>query len=311
MSKIPKSKLSKYLSEHSKENIDLEKLKNECTSTEDDDMDRKMELLFNLTKSNEFFGEEAFEYLPKSDIEKYMKENENNDDTKLDSESFFNNADNIIVTFGGGDEHSKLLERLTLKAKEIYSLLEGIEKNKFVSKEVSFNSLVEYLDGYKSFDYFIDENTDSAIGRENIENYFKEIKDSVDEIWANACKENNIEVINSSNELKLLYIVLKGGSPEDFLSNVKSLEPFLVKTKDDLSCDLVKKLSFSCYIKAIGSVDRAKSLLDKYENELKALTIINCEIHRVTVEKQNSNPYKILSKALKNIEEVNSELKNR
>ena len=75
-----------------------------------------------------------------------------------------------------------------------------------------------------------------------------------------------------------------------------------------LSRDLLNKLAFSCYIKAIGSVDKAKNLLDKYENELKVLTIVNCEICDSIVEKQESNPYKILSKALINIEEVNSEL---
>ena len=54
--------------------------------------------------------------------------------------------------------------------------------------------------------------------------------------------------------------------------------------------------------------------IDKYENELKVLTIVNCEIRenifecKGIVEKQKSNPYKILSKALINIEEVNSEL---
>ena len=42
--------------------------------------------------------------------------------------------------------------------------------------------------------------------------------------------------------------------------------------------------------------------LRRYENELKALTIVNCEICERIVEQQNSNPYKILSKALRNID---------
>ena len=230
MSKISKSKLSKYLSEHPEKNIDLEELKKDCTSI-DDEMDKKMELLFGFSKSNEFVEEEVFEYLPKRDIEKHMQEFKANEETKLDLDSFFNNADNLIVTFGGGDEYSKLLEKLTLKAREIYALLEGIGENKFISKKVSFDSLVEYLDGYKKVDYFIDENAGSITNKENIENYFKDLKSFVDEIWTNACKENNIEVINTSNELKLLYIVLKGGSPKDFVSNVKSLEPFYLKLK--------------------------------------------------------------------------------
>lgn len=322
MSKIPKSKLSKYLAEHTEKNIDLDELKKDCIST-DDEMDKKMEFLFGSSKSNEFVEDEICEYIPKGYVRKHMSELKANkdaeplfDDTKLDLDSFFNNADRVMVTFGGGDEESKLLEKLTLKAREIYALLEGTGENKFISKVVSFDSVVEYLDGYKTVDYFIDKNVDSVTSREDIENYFKDLKMSVNEIWTNACKENNIEVINSSNELKLLYIVLKGGSPKDFVSNVKSLEPFLFKTKGDLSLpsDLINKLAFSCYIKAIGSVDKAKNFLDKYENELKALTIVNCEIRenifecKGIVEKQKSNPYKILSKALINIEEVNSEL---
>ncbi len=304
MSKISKSKLSKYLEKHPEKNINLEEVKEYCEPL-DEEIEKMKDFLLGPSESNEY---ELCEFIPKGHTKKHMQEFKANEETKLDLDSFFNNADNLIVTFGGGDEHSKLLEKLTLKAREIYALLEGTGENKIISKEVSFDSLVEYLDGYKKVDYFIDENAGSITNKENIENYFKDLKSFVDEIWTNACKENNIEVINTSNELKLLYIVLKGGNPKAFVSNAKSLEPFLSKTKGDLSCDLLKKLAFSCYIKAIGSVDKAKNLLDKYENELKALTIVNCEICERIVEQQNSNPYKILSKALRNIEEVNSEL---
>lgn len=144
---------------------------------------------------------------------------------------------------------------------------------------------LEDIEFYKLSKLKISKNLTDKVGKvssyEYLEDYFERFKMFVNEIWEDACKEHK-ELLDSPNELKLLYAILKGSCQTSSYGNVRRLKKILhlVGGPRYLPPDIMLQLGACSCVAAIGDLHKAVELMYCYEPQLK----------RLNVSKYGSNP---------------------
>lgn len=137
---------------------------------------------------------------------------------------------------------------------------------------------LEDIESYKLSKLKISKNLTDKVGKvssyEYLEDYFERFKMFVNEIWEDACKEHK-ELLDSPNELKLLYVILKGSRQTSSYGNVRRLKKILhlVGGPRYLPPDIMLQLGACSCVAAIGDLHKAVELMYCYESQLKRLNI--------------------------------------
>lgn len=137
---------------------------------------------------------------------------------------------------------------------------------------------LEDIESYKLSKLKISKNLTDKVGKvssyEYLEDYFERFKMFVNEIWEDACKEHK-ELLDSPNELKLLYAILKGSCQTSSYNNACRLKKILhlVGGPRYLPPDIMLQLGACSCVAAIGDLHKAVELMYCYESQLKRLNI--------------------------------------
>lgn len=159
---------------------------------------------------------------------------------------------------------------------------------------------LEDIESYKLSKLKISKNLTDKVGKvssyEYLEDYFERFKMFVNEIWEDACKEHK-ELLDSPNELKLLYAILEGGRR-------------LLPSRNPSRIRRVLHLHFPCSITAIGDLNKARELSYVYESQLSKLKIsiskyeFNSETYMI--EKEEVNALRSLTTDIQNFDDMKS-----
>lgn len=174
---------------------------------------------------------------------------------------------------------------------------------------------LEDIESYKLSKLKISKNLTDKVGKvssyEYLEDYFERFKMFVNEIWEDACKEHK-ELLDSPNELKLLYVILKGGRSIPSFKNALRLRKILRLRgrMTYLERDNFVSLGTSCFIAAIGDLNKARELSYVYESQLRKLSISRYQFNSETymTEKEEVNAFSLLTKGIQILDDIKSAL---
>lgn len=174
---------------------------------------------------------------------------------------------------------------------------------------------LEDIESYKLSKLKISKNLTDKVGKissyEYLEDYFERFKMFVNEIWEDACKEHK-ELLDSPNELKLLYATLKGGRSIPSFKNALRLRKILRLhgPMTYLERDNFVSLGTSCFIAAIGDLNKARELSYVYESQLRKLSISRYQFNSETymTEKEEVNAFSLLTKGIQILDDIKSAL---
>lgn len=174
---------------------------------------------------------------------------------------------------------------------------------------------LEDIESYKLSKLKISKNLTDKVGKvssyEYLEDYFERFKMFVNEIWEDACKGHK-ELLDSPNELKLLYVILKGGRSIPSFKNALRLRKILRLRgrMTYLERDNFVSLGTSCFIAAIGDLNKARELSYVYESQLRKLSISRYQFNSETymTEKEEVNAFSLLTKGIQILDDIKSAL---
>ena len=176
---------------------------------------------------------------------------------------------------------------------------------------------LEDIESYKLSELNISKNLTDKVGKvssyEYLEDYFERFKMFVNEIWEDACKEHK-ELLDSPNELKLLYAILKGGRSIPSFKNALRLRKILRLHGPMTHIERANfvALGTSCSISAIGDLNKARELSYVYEPQLSKLSISRYNFNSETymIEKEEVNAFSLLTMGIQILEDMKTKLKS-
>lgn len=212
---------------------------------------------------------------------------------------------------------NKLEEDLSIVALNQWGVLN--DKLSIVESEIDLVSMqlenLQDIESYKLSELKISKNLTDKVGKvssyEYLEDFFERFKMFVNEIWEDACKEHK-ELLDSPNELKLLYAILKGGRSIPSFKNTLRLNKILRLRgrMTYLESDNFVSLGTSCFIAAIGDLNKARELSYVYESQLRKLSILRYKFNSETymTEKEEVNAFNLLTMGIKILDNIKSAL---
>ena len=212
---------------------------------------------------------------------------------------------------------NKLEEDLSIVASNQWGVLNdklSIVESRIASVSMELEDL-EDIESYKLSELKISKNLTDKVGKvssyEYLEDFFERFKMFVNEIWEDACKEHK-ELLDSPNELKLLYAILKGGRSIPSFKNTLRLNKILRLRgrMTYLESDNFVSLGTSCFIAAIGDLNKARELSYVYESQLRKLSILRYQFNSETymTEKEEVNAFSLLTMGIKILDNIKSAL---
>lgn len=208
---------------------------------------------------------------------------------------------------------NKLEEDLSVVAPNQWNALN--DKLSMVESRIASVSMeledLEDIESYKLSELNISKNLTDKVGKvgsyEYLEDYFERFKMFVNEIWEDACKDNK-DLLNSPNELKLLYAILKGGRSIPSFKNALRLRKILRLhgPMTFLERDNFVSLGTSCFIAAIGDLNKARELSYVYEPQLSKLSISRYSFNSETymTEKEEVNAFNLLTMGIQILDDI-------
>lgn len=212
---------------------------------------------------------------------------------------------------------NKLEEDLSVVASNQWGVLN--DKLSIVESRIDLVSMqlenLQDIESYKLSELKISKNLTDKVGKvssyEYLEDFFERFKMFVNEIWEDACKEHK-ELLDSPNELKLLYVILKGGRSIPSFKNALRLRKILRLRgrMTYLERDNFVSLGTSCFIAAIGDLNKARELSYVYESQLRKLSISRYQFNSETymTEKEEVNAFSLLTKGIQILDDIKSAL---
>lgn len=212
---------------------------------------------------------------------------------------------------------NKLEEDLSIVALNQWDVLN--DKLSIVESKIDLVSMqlenLQDIESYKLSELKISKNLTDKVGKvssyEYLEDFFERFKMFVNEIWEDACKEHK-ELLDSPNELKLLYVILKGGRSIPSFKNTLRLNKILRLRgrMTYLERDNFVSLGTSCFIAAIGDLNKARELSYVYESQLRKLSILRYQFNSETymTEKEEVNAFSLLTKGIQILDDIKSAL---
>lgn len=212
---------------------------------------------------------------------------------------------------------NKLEEDLSIVASNQWGVLN--DKLSAVQSRIALISMeledLQDIESYKLSELNISKNLTDKVGKvssyEYLEDYFERFKMFVNEIWEYACKEHK-ELLDSPNELKLLYAILKGGRSIPSFKNAVRLRKILRLhgPMTFLERNNFVDLGVPCPIIAIGDLDKARELSYVYESQLRELSVSRYKFNSETymTEKEEVNAFSLLTMGIKILDNIKSAL---
>ena len=214
---------------------------------------------------------------------------------------------------------NKLEEDLSVVAPNQWNALNdklSIVESRIASVSMELEDL-EDTESYKLSKLKISKNLTDKVGKvssyEYLEDYFERFKMFVNEIWEDACKEHK-ELLDSPNELKLLYAILKGGRSIPSFKNALRLRKILRLHGPMTHLERANfvALGTSCSIVAIGDLTKARELSYVYEPQLSEISISRYNFNSETymIEKEEVNAFSLLTMGIQILEDIKTKLKS-
>jgi len=208
---------------------------------------------------------------------------------------------------------NKLEEDLSIVALNQWGVLN--DKLYIVESKIDLVSMqlenLQDIESYKLSELKISKNLTDKVGKvsshEYLEDFFERFKMFVNEIWEDACKEHK-ELLDSPNELKLLYAILKGGrSIPSFKNGIRLRKILRLRGRMTyLERANFVSLGTSCFIAAIGDLNKARELSYVYESQLRKLPILRYQFNSETymTEKEEVNAFNLLTMGIQILDDI-------